>query len=76
MHPGARQQHRAVLLLLGLCAPVQCCLINASHLVVHKQAGQQHCQAEDLCAVLGRLQDTGQAVANKRSQSTWWMVML
>jgi hypothetical protein len=47
-----------LLLLLGVCAPVQCCLINASHLVVHKQAGQQHRQAEDLRAVLGRLQDT------------------
>ena len=47
-----------LLLLLGVCAPVQCCLINASHLVVHKQAGQQHRQAEDLRTVLGRLQDT------------------
>lgn len=39
----------------GCPSPVQCCFIDASHLVVHKQAGEQYCQREDLGAVLGSL---------------------
>jgi hypothetical protein len=35
--------------------PVQSRLINAAHVVVHKQAGQQHCQREDLGTVLRSL---------------------
>ena len=35
---------------------VQSSFVNTSHLIVDKQAGQQHCQREDLCTVLARLQ--------------------
>lgn len=34
---------------------VQCSLIDATHLIVNKQAGQEHCQGENLRAVLARL---------------------
>ena len=40
----------------GRGAPVQRRLVDAAHLVEHKQAGQQYRQREDLGAVLPRLQ--------------------
>lgn len=45
-------------------APVQRRLVDAAHLVEHKQRGQQHGQREDLGAVLARLQ-----VGERRWQS-------
>lgn len=48
--------------------PVQRRLINAAHLVVHKQAGQQHRQGEDLRAVLSRLQASTAGEASSRMQ--------
>lgn len=60
--PTARGPHADVLSHLGHQGqPVQCRLINAAHLVEHKQAGEQHRQAEDLSGVLPRLQAGGRA---------------
>jgi len=43
-------------LFAGSVSPVKRRFINATHLIVNKQAGQQNCQGEDLRAVLSSLQ--------------------
>lgn len=60
-HPGCRPAGCRFLPQCQSCAaaPVQRGLIDAAHLVEHKQRGQQHGQREDLGAVLARLQGGG-----------------
>lgn len=48
-------------------APVKRGLVDAAHLVEHKQAGQQHRQREDLGAVLARLRSGGGGQQGMRS---------
>lgn len=47
---------------------VQSSLINAAHLVVHEHAGQQHCQGEDLCAILASLRPCMLIVSHEQPQ--------
>lgn len=47
-------------------APVQRGLVDASHLVEHKQAGKQHRQREDLGAILASLHSTQAAGRSAR----------